>query len=105
MSGIIKAFPSCLGKRVYAATSYYTPKQIMSEFSGVIGKPASFMELPEDVFKSFLPPPVAQELLENQLLCEDPGYYAGAELKESLSFVNGTPTTWKEFAEANKAKW
>jgi hypothetical protein len=78
---------------------------MMSEFGEVLGKPAAFMQIPEEAFKSFLPPPVAQELLENQLLVEDPGYYAGADLSESLSLADGKPTTWKEFVQANKAAW
>lgn len=105
VTAAIKAFPTGQGKRIYAATNYYTPKQIVSEFSGVIREPTSFVQLPEEVFKSFLPPPIAQELTENMLLLEDPGYYAGADLSESLAILSEKPKTWKEFVEANKAKW
>lgn len=77
----------------------------MSEFSEVIGKPAGFVQIPGDTFKSFLPPPVAQELLENMYLTEDPGYYAGADLSESLGMLDEKPTSWKQFVEDNKAKW
>ncbi|KAH8810906.1 hypothetical protein F5884DRAFT_875853 [Xylogone sp. PMI_703] len=101
----IKRYPSCLNERVYAATDYYTPSRLVSEFSEVTGKPATAVQVPEDTFKSFLPPNVAQELLENMLLLEDPGYYAGADLTESLKLVEEKPTTWKEFVAKNKAKW
>lgn len=106
MRAILTDFPSSIGKQTYAAVDYYTPKRILAEFSEVLGRPANFMQVPGDTFKSFLPPPVAQELLENMLLLEEPGYYAGAAL------TDGGPrppqdelTTWKEFVQANKVKW
>lgn len=77
----------------------------MSEFREVIREPAAFAQIREDVFKSFLPPPVAQELLENMLLLENPGYYAGGDLISSRDMTDGELTTWKEFVEANKARW
>ncbi|KAK3723033.1 hypothetical protein LTR37_002179 [Vermiconidia calcicola] len=101
----LKDYPSCVGKHIYAAVDYYTPKRLVAEFGEVLGVPAAFAQIPEEMFKSFLPPPVAQELLENMLLLEDPGYYAGAKLGESLRFMDGEPTTWKEFVQANKARW
>lgn len=78
---------------------------MMAEFSEAIGKPAGFVQIPGEVFKSFLPPPVAQELLENMLLMEDPGYYAGADLSESLAMLDEKPVSWKQFVEENKAQW
>lgn len=90
---------------VYAATEYYSPQRLVSEFSEILGKPANVVQVPNETFKSFLPPQVAQEMLENMLLLEDPGYYGGADLAESLSMLEEKPTTWKEFVEANKEKW
>ncbi|KAL6359887.1 hypothetical protein LRP88_07315 [Fusarium phalaenopsidis] len=101
----IKHFPDTLNKRIYAATNYYTPNRIISEFSEVIGKPATFDQIPSDAFKSFLSPHVAQEMLENMLLLEDPGYYNKADLKESADLLDDKPTTWKEFVQKYKAKW
>lgn len=77
----------------------------MSEFSEVLGKPAGFVQIPAETFKSFLPQIVAQELLENFYLTEDPGYYAGADLSESLGMLDEKPISWKKFVEDNKAKW
>lgn len=105
MKAAIKNNRTPSGKQIYAATDYYTPDRIVSEFSEVIGKPASFQQVPAEVFKSFLPPPVAQELLENMLLLEDPGYYAKADLTESLGLLGEKPTSWKEYVAANKEKW
>ncbi|KAF4463980.1 nitrogen metabolic regulation nmr [Fusarium albosuccineum] len=101
----IKHFPDVLGKRIYAATDYYTPSRAIAEFSEVIGKPATFNQVPAETFKSFLPAPIADELTENMQLLEDPGYYGGADLKESLSLLDDKPITWKEFVQKYRAKW
>lgn len=61
--------------------------------------------MPQEVFKSFLPPAVAQEMLENMLLLEDPGYYGGADLSESLALLEEKPTTWRDFVAKNKDKF
>lgn len=39
------------------------------------------------------------------LLLEDPGYYGGADLKESVSLLDDKPVSWKDFVEKNKEKW
>jgi hypothetical protein len=91
---------------IHAATDYYTPSRILSEFEQVTGKKVAFREVPHEVYKSFLPAPVAQELMENMLLLQDPGYYAGADLTESLQLLGpDKPTTWKAYVEENKSKW
>jgi hypothetical protein len=44
--------------------------------------------------------------MENMLLLQDPGYYAGADLTESLQLLGpDKPTTWKAYVEENKSKW
>ncbi|KAF5588546.1 nitrogen metabolic regulation nmr [Fusarium subglutinans] len=101
----IKNFPGTLNKRIFAATDYYSPNRIISEFSEVIGKPATFNQVPADVFESFLPAPIAKELTENMMLLEEPGYYGDADLKESLDLLDEKPVTWKEFVEQNRSKW
>lgn len=95
-----------LGKQILAAADYYVPSRIVSEFQDVTGKPARFVQIDAESYKSFLPGPLADEMLENHLFIEEPGYYAGADLKESLDLlasVGMKPTSWKEFLEANKA--
>ncbi len=46
---------------------------------------------------------MAEEMLENHLFIENPGYYNGASLKESLDLLEEKPTTWKEFLKKNGA--
>ncbi|KAG5989988.1 hypothetical protein E4U43_004388, partial [Claviceps pusilla] len=102
----MKHFPDTEGTRILAATAYYTPARIVAELAEVTGKKVSYVETPHDRFKSFLPAPAAQEMLENMLLLQGPGYYAGADLQPSLDLLgDDKPITWKEFAEKNKDKW
>lgn len=95
-----------LGKQILAAADYYTPSRIVSEFQEVTGKAARFVQIDADAYKSFFPGPLADEMLENHLFIEEPGYYAGADLKESLTLLASVglkPTGWKQFLEANEA--
>lgn len=51
---------------------------------------------------------MAEEMLENHLFIESPGYYAGRSLKESHDLLEEDgfkPTSWKAFLEANKASF
>ncbi|KAF4550984.1 NmrA-like protein 4 [Elsinoe fawcettii] len=93
------------GKRIYAAENVYSPNQMIEQFAQVLGKQAQFQQVPGDVFKSFLPQGVAQELLENMLLMEEPGYYGGAGLDDGPRPGQEGLTTWKAFVESNKAAW
>ncbi|KAF7546265.1 hypothetical protein G7Z17_g8558 [Cylindrodendrum hubeiense] len=97
-----------IGKQILAAAGYYTPSQIVSEFEEVTGKTARFVNIDAETYKSFLPGPLADEMLENHLFIEEPGYYAGKDLKESIDLladVGLKPTSWKDFLTANKSQF
>lgn len=101
----IKGFPDRVGSRIHAAVRYYTVDEIVDEWQEVTGKTLKFVQLPHDTWKSYLPAPVAQELLENMLLLADVGYYAGADLAETNKLLDEPATTWRQYVEANKSKW
>ncbi|PYH76841.1 NmrA-domain-containing protein [Aspergillus uvarum CBS 121591] len=103
----IKHFPSSVGQRILAADDYYSPQRIVDEFHEVTGYKVQTAQIPEEVFKSFLPAPIAQEMLENILLLEDPGYYAGESLAPSHELLDkgDKPTSWKEFVAHHKEKF
>lgn len=102
----VKHSPETFSKQILASSGYFTPDRIISEFEEVTGKKVSYVEIPHDLFKSFLPAAVAQELMENMLLLQDPGYYAGADLKPSLGMLGDDKvTSWKSFVHKNKDKW
>ncbi|RKL41547.1 hypothetical protein BFJ72_g5439 [Fusarium proliferatum] len=92
------------GKQILAASDYYTPKRILSEFEEVTGHRANFIQVDAETYKSFLPPSMAQEMLENHLFIEDPGYYKGQSLEASeklLAEVGLKSTSWKDFLKKN----
>ncbi|KAK0702064.1 hypothetical protein B0T26DRAFT_758017 [Lasiosphaeria miniovina] len=102
---VVKNRSKVLGKQVHAAADYYTPTRIMAEFQEVTAKKGQYVQLDQDVYLGFLPPPIAQEILENELLCEDPGFFAGGSLTEGhelLAEVGLAPTTWKDFLSGKK---
>lgn len=74
----------------------------MSKTSGTKVK---FQQVPEDVFQSFLPPPVAEEMAENMVLVRDYSYFGPGQEKrqpESDRILGGMKkTTWEEFVSAN----
>ncbi|KAK0732264.1 hypothetical protein B0H67DRAFT_502459 [Lasiosphaeris hirsuta] len=94
-----------VNKSIHAAADYYTPTRIMDEFTQVTGHKGLYVQLDSDLYMSFLPPHIAQEILENELLCEEPGFFAGASLSEGhnlLAEVGLKVTSWKEFLEVKK---
>jgi hypothetical protein len=80
-----------LGERIYGATDYYTPAQIMEEFKQSypkVAEKASYTELPGDVYAGILgsmglPERFQTEMLENHQLFSVAGYYGGAKLDSS----------------------
>lgn len=96
--------PETLNKRVLGYGEIITPEQIVEDFKAATGKDAKLVHISYDTFKSFLPPPVADELTENMRLIESPGYYVGepaSAVQESIDLVAKAglhkPTTWKEY--------
>ena len=78
-----------LGKRILAATAYYTCKEIVDTFREVKkegGKGSRFVQLSQEEYKASLdgvPEKGKQELYENMAFMTDYGYYGKADLKDS----------------------
>ncbi|KAF1935323.1 NAD(P)-binding protein [Clathrospora elynae] len=102
---ILRNRDALLGARILGATAYYTPKQIVATLSTVTGKSAHFLQVPDEVYKSFLPGYMAQEMLENHLFIEEPGYYNGADLFKNHEVLGETGelglTSWEAFVREN----
>ena len=83
-----------LGKEIYGAENYYTPVEVAKAFEEafpVDGKGTQYVPVKGQDFVNTMKgygmsDKIAEEMLENMyLLNKGYGYYAGAELKESLS--------------------
>ncbi|KAI5826197.1 NmrA-domain-containing protein [Schizophyllum commune Tattone D] len=100
-----------LGKRVYGATGYITPLEILDAFKKVYpaaGKDVAFQRLPNEAFKGILasmglPEPIQEEMLQNMRLVYEFGYYGGEKLDWSKSLVDEPLTTWEEYIKGHPA--
>ncbi|KAL1797068.1 hypothetical protein ACET3X_005608 [Alternaria dauci] len=99
VKSIIKNRQSVLGARIFGAQDYYTPIQILDQLAKVTGKKTSFLQVDENTYKSFLPEFMAEELLQNHLFIENPGYYGGERLEKSHEILDEKLVGLKEFLE------
>ncbi|KAE8137820.1 hypothetical protein BDV38DRAFT_282749 [Aspergillus pseudotamarii] len=94
-----------LGKRIYGATSYSTPAEMVATFQKVYpeaGKDAKFNQLSHEAFKGIMaatgaPEIIQEEMLQNMRLLSEFGYYGGDALEPSLAIVDEPLTTWEEY--------
>ncbi|OJJ88174.1 uncharacterized protein ASPGLDRAFT_72254 [Aspergillus glaucus CBS 516.65] len=88
------------GKILAGATQLYTMEEIVGIMSKSSRKTVVYKQLPKDVFRSFLPPNMADYLVHMLLYIQDFGYY-GAETKElvaqSAANARGTLTTLEKY--------
>ena len=94
-----------MNKHIYGAENYYTPEQIKAGLEIATGKKVHYAQVTPEQYKGFLPAFIAEEVLENHLFIEEPGYYAGADLKESHNIVEEKLVSWEEFIKKNVSAW
>ncbi|CAG8019533.1 unnamed protein product [Penicillium olsonii] len=102
----LKLRSETLGAQILAAAEYYTATRILAEYEEVTGRKTQFMQIDPETYKSFIPGPMGEEMLENHLFIEKPGYYNGRSLKESQDLLKKAgfqATSWKTFLEENKS--
>lgn len=93
---VVKRFPETIGKRVLMATDYLTPNQLTAELANTFGVKVAAVQVSDESYKSFLPPPIAQEMLENMKVMDHEGYFGGESLEPSKAMLEDKVTTWKE---------
>ena len=91
------------GKQILAATDYYDVERIIADFKEATGKTITFFQITPEKYSSFLPEAIAQEMLENHLFVESPGYYNGVSLAETLEALEDKPTSWKDYVAKTAA--
>ncbi|OJD38690.1 family transcriptional regulator [Diplodia corticola] len=99
VKAIIKNRDRLLGASVFGAADYYSPERILAELEEVTGKEATYVRVSPEQYKGALPDFMAEEMLENHLFIEEPGYYGGAGLEGSLAILEEgeRPVSWREF--------
>lgn len=103
VKAIIKNRERLNGARIYGAVDYYTAERVLAELEEVTGKKTNYVQVSAETYKGFFPEFMAQEMLENHLFIEEPGYYNGADLADSLALLEEKPVTWKEFVSKSGA--
>lgn len=106
VAGILSQDPQSVnGVYVQACSEWITPNEMVDVLSKTSGTKVKFQQVPENVFKGFLPPPVAEEMTENIVLVRDCSYVGPGQEKrqpESDRILGGMKkTTWEEFVRAN----
>lgn len=99
VKAILKNRDATLGKHILGAENYYTPEQIRSGLEAATGKKTHYTQTTAEQFKGFLPPSIAEEMLETYYFIESPGYYNNADLKESHDILEDKLVTWEEFVK------
>lgn len=92
------------GKVLSAATRIYSYEEIVEIISRATGKTVRYNQIPETVFRSFLPPAAADQLTQMLSYFQDFGYY-GPETKEEVAWTaqqaRGKLTTFEEYVGKN----
>ncbi|KAF2027749.1 NAD(P)-binding protein [Setomelanomma holmii] len=93
------------GKFFAAAEGLYTLSEACEIMSKVLGKTIKYQQLPDEVFKGFLPPGLKEQLYEMWVLSRDYGYY-GPDMKELVGWAKeqakGHLTTLEEWLVREK---
>lgn len=92
------------GKFIAAAQDLYTMEEIAGILSKVSGKTVRFTQVPDDVYKSFLPEGMREQFFEMHLLFRDYGYFGeGMDelVKEGRKGVKTRLNTLEEFLRNN----
>ncbi|KAF9387211.1 hypothetical protein CPB97_002795 [Podila verticillata] len=92
------------GKTFSAATRLYSSDEVAQAISKATGKVVRYNQLPVDVFRGFMPPAVADDVVPMMKYIEDFGYYGGKtkELVEwTAQHARGKVKTFEEFLVNN----
>ncbi|KAI8651040.1 NmrA domain-containing protein [Fusarium keratoplasticum] len=88
------------GKTFSGATRLYSMEEQAAIISAATGKDVKYVEVSQDIYRSFLPPAAQDELLQMMLYQQEFGHYGPqteAEVAWSVENARGSPTSFEEF--------
>lgn len=102
--GLFEAEDQADGVAVQGVSTWTTPKELVTEAGQYLGKNVNFQSIPGDVFKTFLPEAIREDLTDMFLWIGEESYYGlGSEKKqgESEKFLikDADLYTWPRFLE------
>lgn len=84
--GLFEAEDKANGVAVQGVSTWSTPKKLMAELSDHVGKKVHFKSIPGEVFASFLPEAIREDLTDMFLWIGEDSYYGrGSEKKQEES--------------------
>jgi hypothetical protein len=104
--GLFEAEDQANGVEVQGVSFWSTPKKLVAELGEHVGKEVHFKSIPGEVFASFLPEAIREDLTDMFLWIGEDSYYGlGSEKKqaESDKFLvkDADLLSWKEFVETS----
>jgi uncharacterized protein YbjT (DUF2867 family) len=104
VAAILADFSKYKGKVLCCATALYSFEEITEAMSKASGKTVVYKQLPEEVWRGFLPPLMVDHIAEMLRYFEEYGYY-GENTKEKVKWsaeqARGKLTTLDEFLRAH----
>ena len=109
IAGILTKPEQYVGKNFKAATAWYTCEDMARTMSKVTGKTINHKQVPDDVFKGFLPPHSSDTILQLQQYNRDYHYYGDKTpdregVQWAAKQARGKLTTLEEYFEQNPLK-
>lgn len=104
--GLFEAATDADGVHAQGVSFWTTPKKLVTELSEHIGKEVAFKPISGDVYASFLPEAIREDLTDMMLWVGEESYYGlGSEKKqvESEKFLVNDPSllSWANYVEAS----
>ena len=101
---ILKKPDTYVGKTLYGALGHYSLEEISQLISKTSKREVNYIQLPEETYRSFLPPEDADEIIEMSKWFEKFEYF-GSNTKElvnqTLNEIDFKPVTAEEYFEIN----
>lgn len=104
VAAILADFSKYEGKVLCCATALYSMQEIVETMTKVSGKTVVFKQLPEETWRSFLPPQMSDHITEMLLYFQNYGYYGEeteVKVKWAAQQARGKLTTLTGYLQAN----
>jgi len=92
-----------LKKRINVAAEFISMERIVQEFTKVTGRPAKFVQIPDNEFMKNKDEEIRQEMLQMFKFIEEFGYYGQDTDLNEVRKIHPSIQTWKAFLE--KSGW
>lgn len=109
IAGVLVQPEQYAGKELRAATAWYSFAEIVETMSKVTGKTIKYKQVPDDVFRSFLPAPMADSILQIHQYNRDYHYFGDKTpdrqgVEWAAKQARGKLTSFEDYLKRNPLK-